>query len=943
MAGIGFALNKLVNKKSFLGKISGYFYTASSCLGSMILGFALLFMIQFLSKILGQDAGKLEIFTSYVTNMVFLSMILFSIFSLVLSRYISDMIYERKENHIMPSFWGVISIIVPISYIIAIPILMISKIEPTQIFLLLVLLAEFVSTWVATLYVTIIKKYKKITLTFGIAILLSAVILIICYYLKKMTIEIMLITIISSYGIVLVSLTRILQKEFVKESMYTYEFTKWFSRYPLLAFTGLFSTLGTLIHFYIMWFGSSGKEIQGLMHGSPSYDMPAIIAYFSTIITSITFIAVLEPNFYGKYSKYFKLLNTTGTYEQLKEAKKEMQSTLRIELRNLILKQIVCTLVFVILISKIISNLNIGMTQSMIECFKVLCIGYSIYAIANVILQMQLYFSDNKGAFCTATIFLVTTTIGTIVSVLLDSTFWGTGIVLGSACMAIFGSERLEDYIDKLEYNVLNSKEENKRSRIYAAIKKSNISARKISKNKITTTIANAGSILILFVILCVSLYRGDRVTTKIFELEDNGEILSNAGVGLAPWAKNEATLNMDTELVYIDLSWAEWEPSEGKFDEEYFETKNHIEEYKKQGRQAVFRFYMDYPSEEKHMDIPQWLYKKIKRDGTWYDNSYGKGFSPNYNNEILIEYHKKAIEALANKYGNDDFFIYIELGSIGHWGEWHVNYEEGVEKLPDYEIRKQYITPYTENFKNSTFLMRYSIGESKEYNCGLYNDMLGDMEETEYWFDGMNGNQIWDQTNKNELVNNLETWKVLPIGGEFASSYDNSYFLKEHLDITLLLLKKSHQSFIGPKIIIDEKNSEDYSKAMNEILKILGHRIYAQEVEIEQINGQKLKITANITNSGIAPIYEETQLAFSVYDISGNLITKAVSTDFDARTVLPDEVEITESYIDTSNFEKGQYYLCMSLEDKETGEPIVELPMDSYKDNIYKIGQFSW
>lgn len=943
MAGIGFALNKLVNKKNFIGKISGYFYTTSSCLGSMILGFVLLFMIQYLAKALGQDITDLELFTSYITNTVFLSMILFSAFSLVLSRYLSDMIYEKKQDHIMPSFWGVISIIVPIAYIIAMPMLVISKIESIHIFLLLVLLAEFVSTWVVTLYVTILKKYKKITLTFGIAILISVVILMVCYHLKKMNIEIMLLTIISSYGLVLISLIGILKKQFTNGSMYAYEFTKWFSKYPALLFTGLFGTLGTLIHFYIMWFSSSGKEVQGLIHSAPSYDLPAIIAYFSTIITSITFIAVLEPNFYKKYVKYFKLFNASGTYEQLQKAKKEMQSTLKIELRNLVLKQIVCTLFFVIVISKIISNLNIGMTQSMIECFKVLCIGYSLYAIGNVILQMELYFSDNKGAFWTSTIFLTATTLGTIISVLLDSTFWGTGIVVGSACMAIFGSKRLENYINKLEYNVLNKKEENKHSRLYIVVKKLNIGVRKISKNKIASTIANAGTILVLVVILGVNLYQGERVTTKTFKIEDNGQILSNSGVGLAPWARSDSALNMDTKLVYIDLSWAEWEPKEGIFDEEYFETKNHIEEYKKQGRQAVFRFYMDYPSEEKHMDIPQWLYQKIKGDGTWYDTSYGKGFSPNYNNETLISYHEKAIEALAKKYGNDDFFIYIELGSIGHWGEWHVNYEEGVAKLPDYEIRKKYIIPYTDSFKNSKLLMRYSVTESKDYNCGLYNDMIGDKEETEYWLEGMNGEGLWEQTNKKELINNLEAWKVSPIGGEFASSYNNSYFMKEHLDITLLLLQKSHQSFIGPKIIIDENNIEDYSKAMKEILKVLGHRIYAQKVEIEQSNEEKLKITANITNSGIAPIYEETQLAFLIYDINGNLITKSVSTDFDARNIMPKEVKKTELDIDASNLEEGQYYLCISLEEIKTGEPTVELPMEEFKDKIYKIGQFTW
>ena len=217
MAGIGFELNKLINKKNFLGKVSGYFYTTSSCLGSMILGFVLLFVIQYLAKSMGQDQFIVETFTSYTTNMVFLSMIMFSVFSLVLSRYISDMIYDKKQSHIRPSFWGVISIIVPMSFIIATPILLFSKISIIKIILLLVLLAEFVSTWVITLYITILKKYKKITLAFGLAIVITLVLLTGIYKFEILNMETMIGTIITGYGVVLILLTRILQKEFVEE------------------------------------------------------------------------------------------------------------------------------------------------------------------------------------------------------------------------------------------------------------------------------------------------------------------------------------------------------------------------------------------------------------------------------------------------------------------------------------------------------------------------------------------------------------------------------------------------------------------------------------------------------------------------------------------------------------------------------------------------------
>ncbi len=77
-------------------------------------------------------------------------------------------------------------------------------------------------------------------------------------------------------------------------------------------------------------------------------------------------------------------------------------------------------------------------------------------------------------------------------------------------------------------------------------------------------------------------------------------------------------------------------------------------------------------------MDIPKWLYEKTGGDGTWYEGAYGKGFAPDYNNELLIRYHSLAVQAMGEHLGKDGLIAFVELGSLGHWGEWHVNYGTG-------------------------------------------------------------------------------------------------------------------------------------------------------------------------------------------------------------------------------------------------------------------------
>ncbi len=134
--------------------------------------------------------------------------------------------------------------------------------------------------------------------------------------------------------------------------------------------------------------------------------------------------------------------------------------------------------------------------------------------------------------------------------------------------------------------------------------------------------------------------------------------------------------------LVYIDVTFRELQPdspNQYAFDE--IDESNHVDDWKAQGKHAVLRFVCDDPSDTPHRDIPDWLYD-LTGDGSVYDTSYGKGYSPNYNNELFLYYHKQALAALADHF-SDSFVSFVELGSLGHWGEWHVKHEDGTALHP--------------------------------------------------------------------------------------------------------------------------------------------------------------------------------------------------------------------------------------------------------------------
>ena len=72
---------------------------------------------------------------------------------------------------------------------------------------------------------------------------------------------------------------------------------------------------------------------------------------------------------------------------------------------------------------------------------------------------------------------------------------------------------------------------------------------------------------------------------------------------------------------------------------------------------------------------------------------------------EALIEAHARVIHALGQRYDSDPFVAYVELGSLGHWGEWHIHEKAG--QMPGKAIRDRYAQAYKDAFTQTPLMMR--------------------------------------------------------------------------------------------------------------------------------------------------------------------------------------------------------------------------------------------
>jgi hypothetical protein len=418
---------------------------------------------------------------------------------------------------------------------------------------------------------------------------------------------------------------------------------------------------------------------------------------------------------------------------------------------------------------------------------------------------------------------------------------------------------------------------------------------------------------------------------------------LTNPLMGWAPWATGK-NINQPHTLVYADLTWRELEPSEGGFDFQSFEERNNLCEWRMAGKRVIFRFLMDVPRDEEHFDIPEWLYLIIGSTGTHYENTYGKGYSPDYNNPILIEAHQKAIKAIGDRYGQDDFFAYIEIGSLGHWGEWHVKSDSNITPLPPEEIRDQYVKHYIDAFPNTHLLMRRPFNIVKEMDLGLFNDMTAHDEATRTWLGWINEGGEFSQTDeKNALAAVPETWKTAPIGGEQTGSINNTEIYHHQLEKTVQLLQESHVTFIGPRGPYELASGGPLQNGIDRVLSSIGYRLRVEKITLPKRSylGKTIHAELTFTNDGVAPIYYPWPLAFYLLDSQG-IVQIQILKDDNLSTLLPGEFLNIPISLPIDALDDGMFTIALAIIDPLSGQPAVKFAMENMRDdNIQPLASF--
>jgi hypothetical protein len=159
---------------------------------------------------------------------------------------------------------------------------------------------------------------------------------------------------------------------------------------------------------------------------------------------------------------------------------------------------------------------------------------------------------------------------------------------------------------------------------------------------------------------------------------------------------------------IYIRLAWAYLEPQEGRFNWDVIDSI--IDKWVGKGLKIAFRISCKETSTdriEQQYATPKWVMdagakgdyyrrgKKAGPDGPW---------EPVFDDPVFLEKLENFLRAFARRYDGKSWIRYVDVGSIGDWGEGHTSSGSQIEY--GYDKRKIHVDLYCKYFQKTQIVI---------------------------------------------------------------------------------------------------------------------------------------------------------------------------------------------------------------------------------------------
>lgn len=456
MAGIGVKLNRIYENHTLTTNMIGFGYSMILTITPMVLVIAAVFIMLQIFDVASLRYADRELYSCTILYIFIFSLLTAAPFNSVLSRYISDVIYEENYADIIPCYHVGMVMNLCFSCLLGIPFCvreyLVGKVDILFVFAGFCGFVALVMVFYSMLYLNVCKDYKKISLYFLIGMAGTVLFSMLFVWGIGMEKTFSMLLALDLGFVIIAALEYALIHHYFRDNSGVYgKVFSYFGRYWQLVLTNFIYTLGLYVHNFVFWTTDLRMEVAESFVCVPVYDMATCIAMFLNISSTVIFISRVEMHFHERYKAYSEAV-IGGRGSDIENTKSRMFRQLGEELFNLVRIQFIITLVIYFLTIIFLPRFGFGgMTMRIYPC---LAVGYFILFIMYAAIIFLYYFNDNSGSLLTALVFLTITLVGTIFATDLSDVWYGIGLVAGALAGFITGYLRLRWLERNLDFHI---------------------------------------------------------------------------------------------------------------------------------------------------------------------------------------------------------------------------------------------------------------------------------------------------------------------------------------------------------------------------------------------------------------------------------------------------------------------------------------------------------
>lgn len=428
MAGIGFALRRLVHRDDLIGVAEGYTAATLITSGPWLFTIACLASIGALlqDRVLPADLAQ---FRAVLVYSFCFSLLLSGPIASVATRYVADCIYRHSLRPIPSVLYVSLGMTLGGSLLVAGPFVALVLDFPRGTAVAAILNFCLVSCiWTMSLFLSTLREHTSYAVVFAIGLFIAFGGVTILG--DRYGIEGMLHGFNMGLAAILFTIIGRALAAFPQALMWPQAFLGYFRSFWELAASGVVLTAALWVDKWIMWFAPEQQIVAGGLRFHPDYDVAMYLAYLTIIPAIAVFMISLETGLFERVFRYFSHISHHAHFEAIVKNRDEIQRFVFGQLRKVMGLQTLIAVLAVWFAPQILPLL--GGTYSQVGIFRLGVLGASFHVLLLFLLLILSYFDRRRLALALHCLLFACNTVFSWISREMGYAYYGFGYFLAS-------------------------------------------------------------------------------------------------------------------------------------------------------------------------------------------------------------------------------------------------------------------------------------------------------------------------------------------------------------------------------------------------------------------------------------------------------------------------------------------------------------------------------